>query len=319
MRLLAVHKTHSLIENQPPSVAVLLATHNGVRYLNEQLQSITAQEGVRVRVFVSDDQSTDGTWERLQTWANETTNVTLLTRGTFGSAAANFLRLLHDSPIADCQFVAFCDQDDVWLPTKLQRAVSCMNSDGYGGYSSDLTAFNDWNEQAWRVHKFGTASRLDYIFGGASAGCTYVLSAKAALIIRRSVAIAPQQEWSHDWLFYAVCRSWGVRWYFDRQSLIMYRQHARNVYGARTGLAGVLAKAHAVRSGWYRRQILQNGRYLQRTVQEQAALSRVERLQWRDRLWIALRGPSLRRRLWDGLALSVLSLAIGRESINTDL
>jgi hypothetical protein len=45
----------------------------------------------------------------------------------------------------------------------------------------------------------------------------------------------------------------------------------------------------------------------------------VERLLWRDRLWIALRGPSLRRRLWDGLALSVLSLAIGRESINTDL
>ena len=319
MKLLATNNTHSLIEDHPPFVAVLLATHNGVRYLHEQLESILVQEGVRVRVFVSDDQSTDGTWERLQEWANEKTNVTLLTRGTFGSAAANFLRLLHDSPISEFEFVAFCDQDDVWLPTKLQRAVSCMNKDGCEGYSSDLIAFNNVNKQSWRVHKFGTARRLDYIFGGASAGCTYVLSAQAALIIRKFISMAPKQEWSHDWLFYAVCRSCGVHWYFDRKSLIMYRQHARNVYGARTGLAGVIAKAQAIRSGWYRRQILQNGRYLQRTVEEQAALLRVERLEWRDRLWIALRGPSLRRRLWDGLALSVLSLAIGRESFNNDL
>ena len=99
----------------------------------------------------------------------------------------------------------------------------------------------------------------------------------------------------------------------------MYRQHAQNVYGARTGLAGVIKRAQAIRSGWYSRQILPNGRYLQRTVEEQAALLRVERFEWRDRLWIALRGPSLRRRLWDGLALSVLSLAMGRETINTDL
>jgi rhamnosyltransferase len=311
--------THNLTSESLPFVAVLLATHNGVRYLDEQLQSIIAQEGVGVRVFVSDDQSTDGTWERLQKWANENTSVTLLTSGTFGSAAANFLRLLHDAPISDCQFVAFCDQDDVWLPTKLQRAVSCMNRDGCGGYSSDLIAFNNVNKQSWRVHKFGTARRLDYIFGGASAGCTYVLSAQAALIIRKFISMAPKQEWSHDWLFYAVCRSWGVRWYFDRKSLIMYRQHARNVYGARTGLAGILAKIRAIRSGWYRRQILQNGRYLQSTVEEQAALLRVERLEWQDRLWIALRGPSLRRRLWDGLALSVLSLAIRRETVNTDL
>ena len=99
----------------------------------------------------------------------------------------------------------------------------------------------------------------------------------------------------------------------------MYCQHARNVYGVRTGWAGVIGKAKVIRSGWYRRQILQNGRYLQRTVEEQAALFRVERLEWRDRLWISLRSPSLRRRLWDGLALSVLSLAIGREKFNTDL
>ena len=138
---------------RPPLVAILLATHNGVRYLNEELQSIIAQEGVRVRVFVSDDQSTDGTWERLQEWSKNT-NVSLLTRGTFGSAAANFLRLLHNAPISYCEFVAFCDQDDVWLPTKLQRAVSCMNTGGCEGYSSDLIAFNDANKQSWRVHKF---------------------------------------------------------------------------------------------------------------------------------------------------------------------
>jgi rhamnosyltransferase len=310
--------TRSSTSSSLPFVTVLLATHNGARYLDEQLQSIIAQEGVRVRVSVSDDQSTDGTWERLQKWAKENTNVTLLTRRTFGSGAANFLRLLHDSPISDCEFVAFCDQDDVWLPTKLRRAVLCMNTNDCGGYSSDLIAFNDGNAQCWTVHKFGAARRLDYIFGGASAGCTYVLSAEAALIIRRCVVLHPKQDWSHDWLFYAVCRSRGVHWYFDRESFVMYRQHSRNVYGAQTGLAGMLAKTQSVCSGWYRRQILENGRYLQGTADELAALLRVRRLQLRDRLWIAIRGPFLRRRFLDGLALSVLALAMGREKVKTD-
>jgi rhamnosyltransferase len=319
MKPLITPSTHASIDDHWPSVIVLLATHNGVRYIDEQLQSVIAQQGVRIRVYVSDDQSTDGTWERLQQLARENTSITLFERGIFGSAASNFLRLLHDSPISDYEFVAFCDQDDVWLPTKLQRAIFCMNTDGCGGYSSDLTAFHDGSEQTWHVRKFGIARRIDYIFGGASAGCTYVLSSKAALTIRTCVLVAPKHDWSHDWLFYAVCRSRGIRWYFDRGSLVRYRQHARNVYGARTGLAGILAKTQAIRSGWYRRQILQNGRYLLRTVEEEAAISRVERLQWRDRFWIALRGSSLRRRIWDGLALSVLSLVMGRETINSDL
>jgi len=79
--------------------------------------------------------------------------------------------------------VAFCEQADVWLQTKLKSTVSCIKTNECFGYSSDLIAFDDNNNQSYRVYKFGAARSLDYIFGRASAGCTYVLSAEAGLII----------------------------------------------------------------------------------------------------------------------------------------
>lgn len=79
--------------------------------------------------------------------------------------------------------VALCEQAEVWLQTKLHRTVSCMKTNECFGYSSDLIAFDDNNNQFYRVYKFGAARSLDYIFGGASAGCTYVLTAEVGLII----------------------------------------------------------------------------------------------------------------------------------------
>src|SRR3990170_1693773 len=84
--------------NPHPRVAVLLATYNGVAYIADQFDSILNQQGCVVDVWVSDDQSTDGTWEWLQGKSRTEPRILLLPRtGRFGNAARNFYRLFRDS------------------------------------------------------------------------------------------------------------------------------------------------------------------------------------------------------------------------------
>jgi rhamnosyltransferase len=79
----------------PPHVVVLLAAHNGARWIGAQIDSILAQQGVSLQVLVSDDASTDTTRDQVLARAATDARVTLLSaNGPFGSAAANFFALL---------------------------------------------------------------------------------------------------------------------------------------------------------------------------------------------------------------------------------
>ena len=297
-----------------PRVAVLLATHNGREFLVDQIESILAQEGVSVDLWVSDDSSSDGTFEYLLDRERIDPRIKLLPPAVFGSAADNFLRLIRDAPIEHYGYVALADQDDVWMPFKLRRAIEQLARSNADGYSSNLTAFDDRTGKAWPVCKSAPPRALDYLFGGASAGCTYVLSVRAAMLLRRRMTVqpGPSRGWSHDWLFHAICRSEGLGWVFDDTAPIRYRQHTGNQYGVRSGLRGVLLRVSNIANGWYREQVLENGKFLSNTPAEAEILLRVERLSLADRLWLSIHGWRLRRQLLHGFALAVMFLLMSR-------
>lgn len=79
------------LSNDVPSIAVCLAAFNGVRYLQQQVDSILNQTGVNVTIFASIDRSMDGTeaWF-LNLQALDSRIVVLPTGETFGGAAQNF-------------------------------------------------------------------------------------------------------------------------------------------------------------------------------------------------------------------------------------
>ncbi len=299
-----------------PRVAVLLATHNGGEFLFDQIESILAQEGVSVDLWVSDDSSSDGTFEYLRDRERIDPRIKLLPPAVFGSAADNFLRLIRDVPIEHYGYVALADQDDVWMPFKLRRAIEQLLRSNADGYSSNLTAFDDRTGREWPVCKSEPPRALDYLFGGASAGCTYVLSVRAAMLLRSRMASqpAPSRGWSHDWLFHAICRSEGLGWVFDDTAPIRYRQHAGNQYGVRSGLRGVLLRVGSIANGWYRERVLENGKFLSNTPAETEILLRVQRLSLADRLWLSIHGWRLRRQLLDGIALAVVFLLMSRST-----
>jgi rhamnosyltransferase len=290
-----------------PRVLVLLATFNGARWLDEQLDSIFAQRQVRVTVLASDDGSLDDTLVLLQRRAAGPQPVGILSgAGIRLGAAGNFLRLLREAPVGDFDFIALADQDDVWLQDRLARAIRQLADSGAQGYSSDATAF--WQDGRRRPLGKGHAQRrFDHLFEPAGPGCTYLLSTPLATALQQELRRDPHRFEGlgyHDWLIYAFARVKGFRWVIDPTPGVEYRQHDGNELGANFGTAAVQRRWGRLRSGWFRDQVLQIASLWPSDHDEVAR--RMRRLQWRDRLWLARRASSLRRRPRDQLALAVM-------------
>lgn len=245
------------MDSRPP-VVVLMATHNGLCWLPQQVDSILHQSGVSPILYVSDDCSTDGTASWLAELASQDSRVRILpARGRFGYAGANFLRLLADAEFERNSYVAFSDQDDVWSQDKLSRAIDISRSTKADAVSSNVTAF--WPDgRACLINKAQRQRSYDYLFEAAGPGCTYLLSAGLASDLRdlvRQESGVVQSVVHHDWLCYTVCRALGRRWVIDPIPTVRYRQHAANEVGANTGWLAARARHRKVVSGWYRREV----------------------------------------------------------------
>ncbi len=113
----------ALSSKKMPSVAILMGTFNGEKFLREQLDSIATQTHQNWVVVASDDGSCDATLEILRDyqkrWGPERIEIR---NGPQKGFAQNFLSMACD-PRIKADFYAFCDQDDVWLPEKLAVAI----------------------------------------------------------------------------------------------------------------------------------------------------------------------------------------------------
>lgn len=288
---------------------VLLATFNGERWLGEQLDSILRQQGVRVALFAADDGSSDGTVALIQhRAAAQLIEPVLPAAATPLGAAGNFLRLLREVPLEGIDFVALSDQDDIWLPGRLTRAIDQLAGSAAQGYSSDAIAF--WSDGRRRpLGKAHPQRAFDHLFEPAGPGCTYVLAAPLALALQEELRKEPTRFDGigyHDWLIYAFARTHGYRWVIDESPGVLYRQHAHNELGANFGIPAIARRWGRLKSGWYRGQVARiAGPWL---GQHSEVIARIQRLSWRDRVWLAWRSSRLRRRPRDQLALATILL-----------
>lgn len=216
-----------------PKVKVLLAAYNGREYIEEQLQSLYVQEKVEVDIWVRDDGSTDGTIEILNAWQSEG-KLRWYSGERLGSAYS-FMQLVHDSDL-ECEYYAFCDQDDYWMPDKLITAITMLNSaeDGTNEreclyYSAvklvdaDLKPIESYYKKKYRIESFGGSLITTF-----ASGMTFVwnrsLMAKLQLYM-------PQYMIMHDNWVYVVCLALGGKVIYDENPHVLYRQHNNNVIG----------------------------------------------------------------------------------------
>lgn len=219
-------------------VQVLLATCNGEAYLGALLGSVLAQRGVQVALLARDDASTDGTWALLQRYAAQDATIRAI-RGKRLGPTRNFLTLLAAAP-PDHAYYALCDQDDVWRPDKLARAVAhlcALPADVPALYASRLLVTDAALTPLWLPpplrRPLGLANAL---VETPLRGCTMVLN---AALRARLVAVRPRWVCSHDWWLYLVAAALGTV-VFDPAPTLLYRQHGANRRGATRGLPATL-------------------------------------------------------------------------------
>ncbi|MGO2113071.1 MAG: glycosyltransferase, partial [Pseudoclavibacter sp.] len=222
-----------------PRIAVLLATHNGERYLEEQLSTILSQRDVDLTLLVSDDNSSDGTRDLLKEAAARDPRIHLLTTGIFGAPAPNFYRLLSELDLDGVDYVAFADQDDRWMPGKLASHAALLAENRADGVSSNVTAFRPDGSRTL-IRKDYPQRLADFLFETPGPGSSFLLTNRLARLVQREL-LTPEsparQAFAHDWLIYAMARSADMRWVIDPTSTVEYRQHDANAVGANSGIA----------------------------------------------------------------------------------
>lgn len=108
-------------------INILLSTYNGERYLRAQIDSLLQQKNVPFKIYVRDDGSTDGTRAVIADYTARYKGLICdLTDDRHRGYPDCFWDLLSDCPKADAY--AFCDQDDIWEPEKLERAQKMLET-----------------------------------------------------------------------------------------------------------------------------------------------------------------------------------------------
>lgn len=239
-------------DNVSFKLCILLTTYNGEKWILEQIASILKQKKSDIAVYISIDPSNDNTEFFCHKLAKEDTRIIVLPNiGKFGGAAANFFRLLNDVDFSKFNYIAFADQDDIWYPDKLSRAIQMLTKHDCDGYSSNFTAF--WPDGRKKlIDKAQPQVEWDYLFQSPGPGCTFVLNKKLALELQTFVRNNKEpmsSVWLHDWFIYAFARSHNYKWYIDKYSSMLYRQHENNQVGVNTGYKAFLYRMRFVLSG----------------------------------------------------------------------
>ena len=210
------------------SCAILLSTYNGEKYLKELLDSLLAQRDIEASIVVRDDGSDDNTPMILKEYEKKYSNISV----TFGENigfANSFWWLLQNA--GDFDYYAFCDQDDVWLPDKLSRAVAILEKSDRKKpllYTSNVVPVDDEMELLSK-NSFRENRVLDVYESFQRSilpGCTFVFNN----IARNIAKIYNGYMEFHDWCLYTIVNVFGIV-VFDRKSKIMYRVHEDNVVG----------------------------------------------------------------------------------------
>ncbi len=240
-------------------VTVLLALYNGAEHLPHQLESLKNQSLRPRRIVASDDGSSDDTkaifLQFMEAWPD---CEAVLLDGPRSGSDRNFLELLRQP--GDCELVALCDQDDVWLPDKLERAArSLSEARGEPALYGSRTKVCDTNLRPMYLSRlmrppFDFRHALVQNFAG---GNTQVLNKEAFKIVRE-LALKVKDISAHDLWLYQVISAVGGTVIFDAEPTLLYRQHGGSVIGDARQPSAIRTRAALVRNGTYQQWITTN-------------------------------------------------------------
>ena len=227
-------------------IDILMAAYNGERYIAEQIDSILAQTFTDWRLLIRDDGSTDNTPAIIAEYAGKYPGKIQVIRDneTCRSATKNFFELLKH---AEADYVMFSDQDDVWLPYKIQITYDYMMKAERDNPGVPVMVFTGLQVVDAELRSLDwlmglTCSEKEYTFRellpcNCAAGCTQMLNRKCY----SNLGGFQEGILFHDWWTGLYAAAFGVIVRVP-MALMLYRQHGNNVVSARPKLPSLTAR-----------------------------------------------------------------------------
>lgn len=238
-------------------IEILLATYQGEQFIAEQIESILAQSYSEWTLLIHDDGSNDGTIEIAKKYAlAHPSKINFIQDGVrTGGAKNNFSHLLSKS---SSDYVMFCDQDDVWMPDKIEISFAQLTkAEREFGKDTPIGVFSDYwivdsklntiSESGWKSQQNGaelSANIRMLAVRNCITGCTMMIN-RAALSVALPI---PDAAVMHDWWIGLAILKFNGRLVPIETPLLLYRQHGGNVVGSKKfGFALLMQRVYAIR------------------------------------------------------------------------
>lgn len=221
--------------------AILLASYNGEDFISQQIKSIKDQTHKKIKLYISDDGSIDATLDILKKaalhWNKDNFHII---KGPQKGFAENFISLLTKEEI-DTDFYAFSDQDDIWQPDKIKRALEKLND-----IDKNIPAIyctrthlidNNGNTLGLSPYFRKPPDFKNALVQCIAGGNTMVINKAARNLL---VKTKDAKVYSHDWWAYLIVTGADGKIIYDDYPSVYYRQHPQNVLGRNNNLIGKL-------------------------------------------------------------------------------
>lgn len=235
------------------NIAILLSLYNGEKFLYQQIESIINQTQNNWNLFIRDDGSSDSTVSIISDFVSKDERIHFLEDSVLHRGIKqSFLWLLSQ---VNADYYLFCDQDDVWLPEKIQETVKILENvskDIPTMACCDLQLVNQKleiiNDSMWETHHISKLVDNDKGLYIASMfpGCTMGFNQSAKHLILKETYNFDL----HDQLVSFVIKKNEGKIIPIHKSLIKYRQHSKNVVGMYAGNNRIVNKIVNLRKTW---------------------------------------------------------------------
>ena len=216
-------------------IDILMATYNGEKYLKEQIESILNQTYKNIRLIISDDASKDSTPQILEEYRKKDSRIEIYLNKENRGVVKNIEFLLEK---VEDEFYMLADQDDVWLPLKVEKSIETLKKQNADLVFGDLEvvdekletlypSFGDFMLLNRKIKKYINSYKVNYLYNCVT-GCT-VLSKKE--FIEKILPIPTESKYLiHDhWIGLVVALNGKLA--YMPEKYIKYRQHGNNQVG----------------------------------------------------------------------------------------
>lgn len=223
-------------------IAILMATYNGEKYIREQIDSLLAQTNQDWNLYIHDDHSSDNTLTIIDEYRTNHNNIFLLEDEIQQPRGAKFSFIWLVEHI-ESMYYMFCDQDDIWLPHKIQLIFDKMQ-EAESKYKDNPicihtdSAVCDENCNITEPSLWYRMTRDNDMFDSLSmcrVTCR-VFSHNMMINHLAKKCILPFDEriYMHDWWTALKVNASGGKVIGIHEATTLYRQHANNVCAAPT-------------------------------------------------------------------------------------